>query len=128
MDDDARRAAESAVPPWDEQVDRVGDVVTQLEQRERALVRDVRFLRPDRHPSLADVVMLGAREALNAIEPTPHPLESFLLDVISSCRLTPCSRACAGEIAVLLVGVGFQTSMSGLVVVMRKSNIALPLR
>jgi hypothetical protein len=36
----------------------------------------------DGHPLLADVVVLGTREALNAVEAPPYPLESFLLDVM----------------------------------------------
>jgi hypothetical protein len=112
VDDDARRATESSVPPWEEQMDLAGDVVAQIEQRERALVRDGRFLRSDGHPLLADVVVLGTREALNAIEAPPHPLESFLLDVmvqkLAADAMFP--RLRAGEVAALLVGVGFETA------------------
>jgi hypothetical protein len=63
-------------------VDLVRDVVAQLEQRERALVRDNGLLRPDRHPLLTNVIVLGGGEASDAIEPAPHAVKASLSNVV----------------------------------------------
>jgi hypothetical protein len=118
VQEDTRRATEPPVPARDEQVDPIRNVVAQLEQSERALVRDDGLLCPDRHPPLADVVVLGRREASNAIEPAPQALEASLLDVMVQ-ELTAdavLTRLLGGEIAALLVCLDFETAKVRLLV------------
>ena len=89
-----------------------------------------RLLHPDGHPLLPDVVVLGAREASDAIEPPPHPLEASLLDMMGQKLATDAflSRLLAGEVAALLIGVGLQAADVRRDSVMHRSSIALPLR
>ena len=130
VEDDTWWSAESSVPAWDEQVNLVGDVVAQLEQRECAFVGDNRFLLSDCHPAFADVVVLGPWEVSDAIETAPDTFETPLFDVMVQ-KLTAdavLSGLLAAEIAALLIGVGLKSADVRVMVVMHKSSIALLLR
>src|SRR5438270_4349823 len=87
-----------------------------------------RLLGSDGHPLLAHLVVLGAREALQPVEPAPHRLIAAPTHmVVQQLAADPMhARLTRGEVAMLLVGLRLQGPDIGTVVpVMHKSSIAL---
>jgi hypothetical protein len=82
VDDHAGPRAEPATPTRDEEMHGVGDLVAEAEQRERALMGEHRRARSHRHPRLAHVVVLIAREPMHAIQAAAHPLEAATAHVM----------------------------------------------
>jgi hypothetical protein len=120
VEHDPGRAAQAAVAARHEQMHRAGDCVAQLEQRQRALVGEDGFLGSDGHPLLAHLVVLGARKALQPVEPPPHRLEAAPARVVVQQLATDPMRArlSGSEIAMLLVGLRLQGSNIGTITVM----------
>src|SRR6266545_6735746 len=106
---------------------RVGDRVAEFEQRERALMREDGLFSPDCHPLLAHLVMLGGRKAAQSVEAPPHRLvASTARMVVQQLGADPVFSCLArGEVAVLLVRLGFQRSNIRPFGVMHKPSIAL---
>src|SRR5207245_8113802 len=67
-EDNTGRAAQSAASARDEEMDRVWDVVAEVQQRERAVMGEERAVASDGHPGLTHVVVLSGRVSLNAVE------------------------------------------------------------
>ena len=108
---DARGPAQSAAPAWDEEVDGVGDVVAEVQQRERAVVGEERVGAANGHPRLAHVVVLGGWESLDAVQPAANALEAPTAHVVvKELAADPVRAGLAGvEVAALLVCLGLQT-------------------
>jgi hypothetical protein len=73
--DNACRPSQPPVPAWDEHVHSVGNVVTEVVQDKRTLMGNDGFFRSDGKPSLADVVVLAARETTDAVKTAADPLK-----------------------------------------------------
>jgi len=73
--DDSWGPAQAPVAARDKKVHRVGDVIAEGVQPERAGVRDDRLVRADRKPCLADLVVFAARESAEPVKAAPASLE-----------------------------------------------------
>jgi hypothetical protein len=107
VDHHAGRPAEAAVAARHEQMNLAGDAVAQIEERERALPCNHGPVRPDGHPLLADVIVLGAGEPRDPIQTSPDPFVASLAEVVVEELTADAVGARLGGIEVPALPVGF---------------------
>ena len=95
---------------WNKDVGGVGDVVAEVEQRERALVGEESIGNANGHPRLAHVVMLDGGEAVDAVQAAAYTLKAPATHVV--LKKLAADRVSAGlggvEVAALLIGLGLE--------------------
>lgn len=127
MENDARWGTKTAVTARNEEVDRVRDVVAQLEERERALMRENGLIRPKGHPLLSHRVMLRAREAVKSVQAATDRFVAAPPMVVVEKLAADAMRACltGGEVPALVVCLRLKTSNIRTINVAHKQSVAL---
>jgi hypothetical protein len=107
VEDNTGRAAQSAASARDKDMDRVGNVVAEVQQRECTVMREKRAVAANSHPGFPHVVVLSGRISLDTVQPAANPLEAPAAYVVREELATDRVRASltGRKVTALVVGL-----------------------